>query len=104
MAARYPNTPIFGHGQVNPGHKEPDEGLSARAAALAYRANTSRMDAQIGSPAVNATGNVNLTVNSNGTAARTSASADGLWQKTTIQNYKQMQKTEAVGAGASGGW
>jgi hypothetical protein len=23
---RYPNTPVYGHGEVNPGHKEPDEG------------------------------------------------------------------------------
>lgn len=28
LAARYPNTPIFGHGQVNPGHKEADEGMA----------------------------------------------------------------------------
>lgn len=37
MAARYPNTPIFGHGEVNPGHKEEDEGQTAKAAALALR-------------------------------------------------------------------
>jgi N-acetyl-anhydromuramyl-L-alanine amidase AmpD len=24
----YPDLPVFGHGEVNPGHKEPDEGLS----------------------------------------------------------------------------
>lgn len=54
-----------------------------------------RMDEQIASPTMKAEGNVNLTVNSNGTAAKTSASSDGFWQKTTIQNYKQMQKTEA---------
>ena len=28
IAARYPNTPVFGHGQVNPGHKEADEGMA----------------------------------------------------------------------------
>src|SRR4029077_817214 len=37
IAARYPNTPLYGHGEVNPGHKEADEGLTAKAAALAYR-------------------------------------------------------------------
>jgi N-acetylmuramoyl-L-alanine amidase len=37
IAARYPNTPLYGHGEVNPGHKEADEGLSAKTAALAYR-------------------------------------------------------------------
>lgn len=28
ISDRYPNTPVFGHGEVNPGHKEPDEGLT----------------------------------------------------------------------------
>ena len=37
MAQNYPNTPILGHGEVNPGHKERDEGQTAKAAALAYR-------------------------------------------------------------------
>jgi hypothetical protein len=46
MAARYPNTPIYGHGEVNPGHKEADEGQSAKAAALAYRENQAGVAAQ----------------------------------------------------------
>jgi hypothetical protein len=50
---------------------------------------------------VTATGNVNVAITSNGTAAKATASADGLWQKTTIQNYKQMQKTEAPNWGPS---
>ena len=37
MASRYPTTPILGHGEVNPGHKEVDEGISAKNAALAFR-------------------------------------------------------------------
>jgi hypothetical protein len=28
IAKNYPNTPLFGHGQVNPGHKEADEGMT----------------------------------------------------------------------------
>jgi uncharacterized protein YoxC len=28
IAQNYPNTPVFGHGQVNPGHKEADEGMT----------------------------------------------------------------------------
>jgi hypothetical protein len=24
----YPNTPVFGHGEVNPGHREPSEGMT----------------------------------------------------------------------------
>jgi hypothetical protein len=71
---------------------------------------TERMDGAINNAAtggVKAEGNVNLTVNSNGTAAKTEANADGLWQKTTIQNFKQMRPTsspEVSGAGASGAW
>lgn len=41
IAARYPNTPVLGHGEVNPGHKEADEGRSTSAAALALRAKLS---------------------------------------------------------------
>lgn len=37
IQARYPNTPLYGHGEVNPGHKEADEGMSAKNAALALR-------------------------------------------------------------------
>ena len=37
IQARYPNTPVFGHGQVNPGHKEATEGLSAVNAVNAMR-------------------------------------------------------------------
>lgn len=61
----------------------------------ARAAGTDRIDKAVNSNGVNATGNVKITVNSNGTAAKTDASADGLWQKTTVQNYKQMQPTSS---------
>ncbi|MET3969094.1 hypothetical protein [Bradyrhizobium sp. S3.9.1] len=60
-----------------------------------------RVDEQIAAPTSKVEGNVNLTVNSNGTAAKTSASTDGFWQRSTIQNYKQMQPTEKPSWGAS---
>jgi hypothetical protein len=37
IQARYPNTPVFGHGQVNPGHKEATEGATAVNAVNALR-------------------------------------------------------------------
>jgi len=37
IQARYPTTQLFGHGEVNPGHKEADEGMSAKNTALALR-------------------------------------------------------------------
>jgi hypothetical protein len=41
----------------------------------------------------NPTGTVHVNVNSNGTAAKTSASADGIFGETTIRNSKQMNPT-----------
>jgi N-acetylmuramoyl-L-alanine amidase len=38
IARNYPNTPIFGHGEVNPGHKEADEGKTITDAINADRA------------------------------------------------------------------
>lgn len=38
IRTHYPNTPILGHGQVNPGHREETEGMSARKAVEADRA------------------------------------------------------------------
>ena len=37
MRRNYPNTPVYGHGQVNPGHKEATEGQKARLAVEADR-------------------------------------------------------------------
>ena len=37
MQKNYPNMPIYGHGELNPGHREPDEGQTAKAAAMALR-------------------------------------------------------------------
>lgn len=73
-------------------------------ATIAEAERTKRIDRATDTAAnggTKAEGNVHLKVESNGTAAKTSASADGLWQKTTIQNYKQMQPTEKPNWGAS---
>jgi N-acetylmuramoyl-L-alanine amidase-like protein len=40
IQARYPNIPVFGHGQVNPGHKEATEGWTAVNAVNALRGGT----------------------------------------------------------------
>jgi hypothetical protein len=47
MKKYYPNTPVYGHGQVNPGHKEATEGQSAR---LAVEADRERMRRAAGMP------------------------------------------------------
>ncbi|MET3995999.1 hypothetical protein ABID65_007671 [Bradyrhizobium sp. S3.9.2] len=61
-----------------------------------------RVDEQIANKQ-EVSGNVNVKIESNGTAARGSASADGLWQKSTIENYKQMQPTNAPATVAEAG-
>jgi hypothetical protein len=35
----YPSTPVFGHGEVNPGHKEADEGMAIVNAIRQERSN-----------------------------------------------------------------
>jgi hypothetical protein len=65
-----------------------------RRARLGTRDATARMDEQIAPPSMTAKGEVQVNITSNGTAARASASANGLFQETTVSNYKQMQRTE----------
>ncbi|MEY9638727.1 hypothetical protein ABIF66_006981 [Bradyrhizobium japonicum] len=76
---------------------------AAGAAAMGYTSKTfptdggfsyRRVDEQIAGRQ-EVSGNVNVKIESNGTAARGSVTADGLWQKSTIENYKQMQPTSA---------
>jgi hypothetical protein len=74
IQARYPNAPVFGHGQVNPGHKEPTEGATALNATLALRS-------QAGLPPLGTRINVN------------NAPIDGALAK-------QETSPESVGAGA----
>ncbi|SHG91845.1 peptidoglycan recognition protein family protein [Bradyrhizobium erythrophlei] len=45
IAKNYPDTPVYGHGEVNPGHKEADEGLTI---ANAIRADRARETADVG--------------------------------------------------------
>jgi hypothetical protein len=58
---------------------------------------TNRIDGAVDTAAAGSQkidGKVHVTVNSNGTAAKTTAKSEGaLWQRSTIENYKQMQPT-----------
>jgi hypothetical protein len=58
---------------------------------------TDRIDKSVDTAAnggTKAEGSVNVQIESNGTAAKAKASTDGgLWQKSTIENYRQMQPT-----------
>jgi hypothetical protein len=55
--------------------------------------NYRRLDGAI-APQQNVTGNVNVTVNSNGTKAKTDVEADDFWQGTSVRQHRQMQRTE----------
>jgi len=88
-------------------HRRTGRGIDITAAGAAAMGYTSknfptdggfsyrRVDDQIAGGGQNVSGNVNVKIESNGTAAKASASADGLWQKSTIENYRQMQPTSA---------
>ena len=58
IQARYPSLPVYGHGQVNPGHKEATEGQSAVNAVMALRgqggATPSGQPTPVGQPPVGA--------------------------------------------------
>lgn len=41
----YPDTPVYGHGQVNPGHKQADEGMAITNAILAARGQPQQQNA-----------------------------------------------------------
>jgi hypothetical protein len=67
----------------------------AQQAKVRASASTDRIDYGLNYPSImqNPTGTVHVNVNSNGTAAKTSASADGIFGETTIRNSKQMNPT-----------
>ena len=56
--------------------------------------NYDGMNSLLGGSGVNATGNVNLNIVSNGTAARVAAKTDGMFQPPKIKQHRQMQPTE----------
>jgi hypothetical protein len=96
MQARYPNTPIFGHGEVNPGHKEADEGMTAKRAALALRAqdaNAISRGAELDREReMTVTGKGHLQVDVNAPpGTRASVKGEGLLKDTSISRSTQME-------------
>jgi hypothetical protein len=98
IAERYPNTRVFGHGEVNP-HKEADEGMTIVGAIRRQREqglSTRRTDEAVAGRGITANGQVQVQIHSNGTAARAKTRTAGdLFQKTEVQSYKQMQSTSS---------
>jgi hypothetical protein len=60
--------------------------------------NYRRIDGAV-APQSNVTGNVNVTVNSNGTKAKTDVKGDDFWQGSTVKQHRQMQRTEDASEG-----
>ena len=91
MAERYPDTPIMGHGEVNPGHKEADEGMTAKRAALAERSRRQLDKSTVAEHKV--TGNATIGVNVNAPrGTNVSAAGDGLFKKVDINRQTQMSE------------
>lgn len=49
ISEKYPSTPVYGHGEVNPGHKEADEGMSIVNAIRRQRGNVVTEKGPVGS-------------------------------------------------------
>jgi N-acetylmuramoyl-L-alanine amidase-like protein len=91
MAERYPDTPIMGHGEVNPGHKEADEGMTAKRAALAERSRRQLDKSQVAEHKVTGSATIGVNVNApKGT--NVSAAGDGLFKKVDISRQTQMSE------------
>jgi hypothetical protein len=100
MAERYPDTPIYGHGEVNPGHKEADEGLTAKRAALAERARRQLDRTQATATKVEGTGKISVNVNApKGT--NVGAEGGGLFKNVEINRQTQMSEAKR---GPTGGY
>jgi len=91
MAERYPDTPIMGHGEVNPGHKEADEGMTAKRAALAERSRRQLDQSTVAEHKVTGTGKISVDVNApKGT--NVGAEGGGLFKKVEISRQTQMSE------------
>jgi hypothetical protein len=126
IAENYPNTPVFGHGEVNPGHREASEGMTIVNAIRAGRSSvTGGVDADWAtakqgkldtatlaaaarkaidgsrSVDVNATGKLTATINAP-PGAKVEASGEGLFKNTEVNRQTQMQPA-AVGPEIGGG-
>lgn len=80
IAANYPNTPVWGHGEVNPGHKQATEGLTIANAIRADRQMDHRMlsrEETMGLPAGQNGGTVRVDVHLHGAPPGTRAAATG---------------------------
>lgn len=80
IAANYPNTPVWGHGEVNPGHKQATEGLTIANAIRADRDmehRTLSREETTGLPAGQNGGTVRVDVHLHGAPPGTRAAATG---------------------------
>ena len=83
IQARYPTLPVFGHGQVNAGHKEDTEGMGAVNAVMALRKDGGTAPVQVAS----ADGSVPASAVSGGAVAPTGGSGATLSHEQFIRDY-----------------
>jgi hypothetical protein len=96
IGQNYPNTPVFGHGEVNPGHKEADEGMGITSAIRGERSalNRAAIDKQNGST-INSTGKLSVDVKAPA-GTKVDYAGDNLLKSTQMQRQTQMMPT-AIG-------
>lgn len=77
VAKNYPNTPVYGHGQVNPGHKEADEGMKVVNSINAERRGSTfdRLNAGRISAAAQTKNTFDITIDADAAAAKRASPA-----------------------------
>jgi hypothetical protein len=87
MEKYYPKTPVFGHGEVNPGHKEATEGLTITNAIRQQQRE--QMNAAINPQQLTATGKLDVHVRAP-PSTKVDASGDGLFKRVDMRRSVQM--------------
>jgi hypothetical protein len=96
ISKNYPRTPVFGHGEVNPGHKEATEGMTITSAIRAQRAAQAEGDRRsidrASSHRVQVEGSGKLTANINAPkGTNVSVGGGGIFKKVEVNRQVQME-------------
>jgi hypothetical protein len=100
IGKNYPELPVYGHGEVNPGHKEADEGMTITSAIRAQRdllATAGKNAVTSGSGAQTIKGDASLDINLNGfpKGTKTDVTYGGLFTQYTLAKGQQMEAAKS---------
>jgi hypothetical protein len=98
IGKNYPELPVYGHGEVNPGHKEADEGMKITSAIRSDRdlLKASKAAGMTGSGSQKVEGDAHLKVDLNGfpKGTKTDLTYGGLFTQYTLAKGQQMEASE----------